>query len=97
MYKRQLIYSGIKQLNELMSEGITPEDAERFYPPELKEGDLSLIHIFIGSVSPDFRKSLYMPILDAYAHMRRCAEAIENLSLIHIWRKTARSLRRRPP
>ena len=32
----------------------------------------------IGSVSPDFRKSLYMPILDAYAHMRRCAEAIEN-------------------
>lgn len=24
----------------------------------------------IGSVSPDFRKSLYMPILDAYAHMR---------------------------
>ena len=22
-----------------MSEGITPEDAERFYPPELKEGD----------------------------------------------------------
>lgn len=32
----------------------------------------------IGSVSPDFRKSLYTPILDAYAHMRRCAEAIEN-------------------
>ena len=32
----------------------------------------------IGSVSPDFRKSLYIPILDAYAHMRRCAEAIEN-------------------
>lgn len=32
----------------------------------------------IGSVSPDFRKSIYMPILDAYAHMRRCAEAIEN-------------------
>ena len=32
----------------------------------------------IGSVSPDFRKSLYMPILDAYSHMRRCAEAIEN-------------------
>ena len=32
----------------------------------------------IGSVSPDFRKSLYMPILDAYAHMRRCAEAIEH-------------------
>ena len=38
-YKIKLIYSGIKQLNELMSEGITPEDAERFYPPELKEGD----------------------------------------------------------
>ena len=32
----------------------------------------------IGSVSPDFRKSIYTPILDAYAHMRRCAEAIEN-------------------
>lgn len=32
----------------------------------------------IGSVSPDFRKSLYMPILDTYAHMCRCAEAIEN-------------------
>lgn len=26
----------------------------------------------IGSVSPDFRKSLYMPILDTYAHMCRC-------------------------
>ena len=38
-YKIKLIYSGIKQLNELMSEGITPEEAERFYPPELKEGD----------------------------------------------------------
>lgn len=38
-YKIKLIYSGIKQLNELMSEGITPEDVERFYPPELKEGD----------------------------------------------------------
>lgn len=32
----------------------------------------------IGSVSPDFRKALYMPILEAFAHMRRCAEAIEN-------------------
>lgn len=32
----------------------------------------------IGSVSPDFRKALYTPILDAYAHMRRCADAIEN-------------------
>ena len=38
-YKIKLIYSGIKQLNELMSEGITPEEAKRFYLSELKEGD----------------------------------------------------------
>ena len=37
-YKIKLIYSGIKQLNELMSEGITPEEAERFYPPERQGG-----------------------------------------------------------
>ncbi|MGN0479022.1 MAG: peptidoglycan-binding protein [Hominenteromicrobium sp.] len=38
-YKIKSIYNGIKRLNELYSEGLTPEEVERFYPPELKEGD----------------------------------------------------------
>lgn len=38
-YKIKSIYNGIKRLNELYSEGLTPEEVERFYPQELKEGD----------------------------------------------------------
>ena len=72
-YKIKLIYSGIKQLNELMSEGITPEDAERFYPPELKEGDSGKAveqmhaafrlprHAGDGDGKREIRKSSYLP------------------------------------
>lgn len=38
-YKIKSIYNGIKRLNELYSEGLTPEEVERFYPETLHEGD----------------------------------------------------------
>lgn len=38
-YKIKAIYNGVKRLNELYSEGITPEEVERFYPELLREGD----------------------------------------------------------
>lgn len=38
-YKIKSIYNGIKRLNDLYSEGITPEEVERFYPELLREGD----------------------------------------------------------
>ena len=38
-YKIKSIYNGIKRLNELYSEGLTPEEVERFYPEVLREGD----------------------------------------------------------
>lgn len=37
-YKIKLIYSGIKQLNELMSEGITSEEAEPILPAGAERG-----------------------------------------------------------
>ena len=38
-YKIRSIYNGIKRLNELYSEGITPEEAQRLYPTVLRPGD----------------------------------------------------------
>jgi len=38
-YKIRSIYNGIKRLNELYSEGITPEEADRLYPKVLRLGD----------------------------------------------------------
>ncbi len=38
-YKIKSIYNGIKRLNDLYSEGLTPEEVERFYPEVLREGD----------------------------------------------------------
>ena len=38
-YKIRSIYNGIKRLNELYSEGITPEEARRLYPEVLRPGD----------------------------------------------------------
>lgn len=38
-YKIKSIYNGIKRLNELYSEGITPEEADRLYPKVLQLGD----------------------------------------------------------
>ncbi len=38
-YKIKSIYNGIKRLNELYSEGITPEEADRLYPAVLRLGD----------------------------------------------------------
>ena len=38
-YKIKSIYNGIKRLNELYSEGITPEEADRLFPQLLRPGD----------------------------------------------------------
>ena len=38
-YKIKSIYNGIKRLNELYSEGITPEEADRLFPQVLRPGD----------------------------------------------------------
>ena len=38
-YKIKSIYNGIKRLNELYSEGITPEEADRLFPQLLRLGD----------------------------------------------------------
>ena len=38
-YKIKSIYNGIKRLNELYSEGITPEEADRLFPQVLRLGD----------------------------------------------------------
>lgn len=38
-YKIKSIYNGIKRLNELYSEGLTPEEVNRLYPELLREGD----------------------------------------------------------
>ena len=38
-YRIKSIYNGIKRLNELYSEGITPEEADRIYPTVLRQGD----------------------------------------------------------
>ena len=38
-YKVKSIYNGIKRLNELYSEGITPEEADRLFPQLLRLGD----------------------------------------------------------
>ncbi|MBQ2668552.1 MAG: peptidoglycan-binding protein [Clostridia bacterium] len=38
-YRIKSIYNGIKRLNELYSEGITPQEADRIYPTVLRQGD----------------------------------------------------------
>lgn len=41
-YKIKSIYNGIKRLNELYSEGLSPEEVERLYPRQLQQGDTGL-------------------------------------------------------
>lgn len=41
-YKVKSIYNGIKSLNELYSEGLTPEEVQREFPRQLQEGDTGL-------------------------------------------------------
>lgn len=38
-YKIKFIYNNVKRLGELVSEGISPEEAQQIFPGELKEGD----------------------------------------------------------
>lgn len=42
-YKIRQIYNGIKRLNELYSEGISPQEIETFYPEILREGDSGVL------------------------------------------------------
>ncbi len=54
-YKIKRIYNGVKQLSELVSEGITIDEAQRVFPFELQEGDSGLpvqnVQYFLAVIS----------------------------------------------
>ena len=42
-YKIKFIYNSVKKLGELVSEGISPEEAEKIFPGVIKEGDTGFL------------------------------------------------------
>ena len=66
-YKIKSIYNGIKSLNELYSEGLTPEEVERLYPRQLQEGDTGLevrVVQYLLAVLAYFDNQLPSPLID---------------------------------
>lgn len=66
-YKIKSIYNGIKQLNELYSEGLSPEEASRLYPREFVLGDTGIevrAAQYILAVIAYFDNQIPVPLVD---------------------------------
>ena len=66
-YKIKSIYNGIKGLNELYSEGLSPEEVERLYSRQLEEGDTGMgvrVVQYILAVIAYFDNQIPVPIID---------------------------------
>lgn len=66
-YKIKSIYNGIKQLNELYSEGLSAEEVERLYPRQLQQGDTGLevrVIQYILAVIGYFNNQVPVPRVD---------------------------------
>lgn len=66
-YKIKSIYNGIKQLNELYSEGLSPDEASRLYPREFSLGDTGLevrVVQYILAVVAYFDNQIPVPVVD---------------------------------
>lgn len=66
-YKIKSIYNGIKGLNELYSEGLSPEEVERQYSRQLEEGDTGMgvrVVQYILAVIAYFDNQIPVPIID---------------------------------
>lgn len=84
-YKIKSIYNGIKRLNELYSEGITPEEADRLYPKVLQLGDTGTLvrqMQYLLAVVAYFNDQIPVPPIDGVfdTRTRNAVQAFQRLN-----------------